>query len=204
MQQIIFTLSLVLMLGGQLFGQNLQYKQFFPLRMGNPPQIEGVEVKQTYRLSRDELILIGDIVEGHQDYGLHLIYLKRSNSGEDYKEIFRSSESMGSLAVNPSFFRAKDLSYLIIASGDSKQKVWGEQLFLLQDDQVDEMGGLNLSLEEEHQYHQILPNLKITKEGEEIFFRFGGNLMLMPEANAQKGTAQIEYVYKNGVLKLIE
>lgn len=204
MQQIIFTLSLVLMLGGQLFAQDLQYKQFFPLRMGNPPQIEGVEVKQTYRLSRDELILIGDVVEGHQDYGLHFFYLKRSNSGEDYKEIFRSAESMVNLAVNPSFFRAKDLSYIIIVSGDSKQKVWGEQLFLLQEDEVEEMGGLNLSVEEEHQYHQILPNLKITKEGDDIFFRFGENLMLMPEANTPKGTAQIEYVYKNGVLKLIE
>jgi hypothetical protein len=200
----LFTLALILGLFSQVFAQDIQYKQFFPLRMGSPPQIEGVEVKQTYRLSKNELILIGDVLEGHQDYGLHLFYFKRSDANADFKEVFRSKKAMGSLAVNPSFFRGSDLSYIIIASGDSKQKVWGEQLFLVQDEAVEEMGGLDITLTEEYQYHQISPNLKIVKEGDDIFFRISGNLMLMPNSDADKGTSQIEYIYKNGSLQLVE
>ncbi len=204
MQSIIFTSLIMLFSSLSALAQNLQYQQFFPLRMGTAPSIEGVEIKQTYRLSRNELVVVGDLLE-EQNYGLHLFYLKRADVQSPFQEVFRSSKAIESLAINPNFFRASDLSIIIITSGNSSRKAWGEQLFLFQEGKVEELGGLNITIENEADYHQLLQHLKISKEEDKIFFRISSQqLMLRPENTNSNTPQNIEYIYENGVLKLVE
>ncbi len=118
-----------------------------------PPQInpeligiDSLYVQVAYQLSIDRMILIGKSKNDDQK-GLRILLV---NPKEDYKLIYRSRGAWESWTLHPTFFKSNlKGSPIVILAAQGTSESWGQQVFLLKGDTINEIGYLDITRKEE-------------------------------------------------------
>ena len=118
-----------------------------------PPQIDpeliGIDslyVQVAYQLSIDRIILIGKS-KNADPQGLRILLV---NPKENYKLIYRSRGAWESWTLHPTFFESNlKGSPIVILAAQGTSESWGQQIFLMKGDTINEIGYLDITRKEQ-------------------------------------------------------
>ena len=119
----------------------------------NPPQIDpelididSLYVQVAYQLSSDRIILIGKSIN-NQPQGLKILLV---NPKDKYKLIYRSRGAWESWTLHPTFFKSdKSNNPLIMLAAHGTSESWGQQVFLMKGDTINEIGFIDVTKKEQ-------------------------------------------------------
>jgi hypothetical protein len=175
-------------LGFHLFGQQeFQYEPYQPIRFKENIQLNGFKEMETYKLSEEELLVVGEKERKSYTYGLRMYFLKR------YEDRFRvqfSTHGQGeSYIFKPNFFKTSQGHRLIVAEIGAEY-AWGAYVYALSDTGMSELGFLNIAGTRDRPPEaypaSIIDQMQIIQEGDSTRFRFRGRVILEPGQMEQK------------------
>jgi hypothetical protein len=120
---------------------------------------------------------------------------------------FESPGQLDSYTYNPTFFKNQDLiPHTILLVHKSNEGSWGQDVYIIVDDQIKNIGSLEVSTwaEEPEWYSDIAPFTEIKKSKEAIIFSFKTSKIVMnplgPEEKLMNGN-DLRYEYRDGKLQ---
>lgn len=161
----------------------VKYKaETFKMLDADAIEIDSLYIQVAYELSSNRWIIIGNSIE-EDPTGLKLLLVDPKS---DYRLIYRSKGAYQSLILNPRFFKSEDNNDpLIILCALGQMESWGQNLFLLKGDSINEIAYMDVaykpaldSLSEEYTLKDISPYTKIEKQKDGIYFSFDTDSMV--------------------------
>lgn len=171
--------------------------------------IDSLFIQIAYEVSSERWIIIGNSVD-EDPTGLKLLLVDPT---DNYSLIYRSKGAYESFTFLPRFFTSEDKSDpMIILCALGQMDSWGQNLFLMKGDTINEIAYMDVALKpetdgvsEEYTLKNISPFTKIEKQKDGIYFSFDADSMMYygevdgnydPIISAQK----LNYKYFKGVL----
>ena len=138
--------------------------------------IDSLYVQVAYELNENRWILIGNSID-EDPTGLKLLLVDPS---QDYKLIYRSKGAYESLILSPSFFKSSNQEDpLIILCGIGQLDSWGQKVFFMKGDKINEIDYLDVALlrsdaddESGYKLEDISEFTQIKKKSDGIIFQF--------------------------------
>lgn len=129
------------------FSEQVDYHIVHPQEL-DPEQIhiDSLYVQIAYQLDKDRLLLVGKS-NNNDPQGLRMLLV---DPNDNYKLIYRSRGAWDSWTMHPTFFESKikgSASVILAAQGTSES--WGQQVFLMQGDIVNEIGFIDVTHKEQ-------------------------------------------------------
>jgi len=108
--------------------------------------IDSLYIQVAYQLKPERLLVIGKSIRDYPD-GLKLLLV---NPLDDYKLLYRSRGAWESWILHPILFRANlpDMPLVILAAQGTSDS-WGQQVFILKNDSINEIGFMDVTRKEQ-------------------------------------------------------
>ena len=108
--------------------------------------IDSLYIQVAYQLGKDRLLLVGKSIN-NDPQGLRIMLV---NPMDNYKLIYRSRGAWESWTLHPTFFESKIKgSSTVILAAQGTSESWGQQVFLMKGDTVNEIGYLDVTHKEQ-------------------------------------------------------
>ena len=108
--------------------------------------IDSLYVQVAYQLDEDRFLLIGKS-NNFDPQGLRMLLV---NPKENYKLIYRSRGAWESWTLHPTFFESDARNNpLVILAAQGTSESWGQQVFLMKGDTINEIGYLDITRKEQ-------------------------------------------------------
>jgi len=127
----------------QKFSGNENYSIFYPETI-DPEQIyiDSLFIQVAYKFTNDRLLLIGKS-QLNDPKGLKLLLI---DSGNKNRLLYRSKGAYESLTMHPTFFKSNNInSPIVILCAHGLSESWGQEIFILKGDTVNEIGFLEVT-----------------------------------------------------------
>jgi hypothetical protein len=188
-----------------LRGQDkLSYNPYVPIKFKKNIDLRGFEEIETYKLSDEEFVLIGEKKVSFTQ-GLRLYYLKKIE--ERFRVLFSTHGQGESYYFNPYFYKTEAGHRLVIAEIGTEYS-WGVHVYSIQDSGMIDVGFLNLAGTEppENYPASILRQMDIYQRDSETLFEFRGTVLLQPGQIEQKqrNGRKFYYIFDGKSLELVE
>ena len=156
----------------------------FPIIEGDQLDIDSLFVQVGYQLNEERWILIGRSMKDDPK-GLKMLLI---NPKENFKLLYQSRGAYESMTLHPQFFKPvnpNDPWVILCALGQNES--WGQELFFMKGDSIQEASYLDVALKEEadssfyekgYVLKDISPYTRITKNGNEFRFSFEADSLL--------------------------
>lgn len=157
-------------------------KETFKMLDADKIQIDSLYIQVAYELSANRWIIIGNSVD-KDPTGLKLLLVDPS---KDYELIYRSKGAYESLILHPSFYISEEKNDpMIILCSLGQLDSWGQNLFLMKGDTINEIAYLDVALKQEAEYEDeeyslkdISPFTQIEKQKNGIVFSFNADSII--------------------------
>lgn len=188
-----------------LMGQDrLSYEPYVPIKFKTNIDVNGFEELETYKLSSEEFVLIGEKKVSYTK-GLRLYYLKKIE--ERFRVLF-STHGQGESYYFKPFFYQTDAGHRLVIAEIGTEYSWGVHVYSIQDSNMIDVGFLNLAGTKapENYPASILDQMQVYQKGTDILFEFTGTVLLQPgqiEQKQRKGR-KFYYIFDGKSLELVE
>ena len=175
MKNIALLIFLAITLTGYSQTSN-ELTRIYPVKFKDNITLKNYYIRETYKLSPNQLILIGRSekikgVDGKEvDEGLKLIYLIKKD--RKFVIAFISPGVDESYIYGPSFYQGSGKQAIVCETGS--EYFWGADAFLLSDNGLTKLGHINVAAHINNGEYQdsVIPFLQITEKNEELEFSF--------------------------------
>lgn len=188
-----------------LLGQDrLSYSSYVPIKFKKNIDVNGFEELETYKLSDEEFLLIGEKKNSYTK-GLRLYYLKKIE--ERFRVLFSTHGQGVSYYFNPYFYQT-DAGHRLVIAEIGTEYSWGVHVYAIKDSGMIDMGFLNLAGTHppENYPASILEQMNIYQRDSDTLFEFNGPVLMQPGQIEQKqrNGRKFYYIFDGKSLELVE
>lgn len=201
----LFITLYCLLTAPSLWGQEqLPYESYVPIKFKKNIDVNGFEELETYKLSNEEFVLIGEKKLSYTK-GLRLYYLKKI---EERFRVQFSTHGQGESYYFKPYFYATEAGHRLVIAEIGTEYSWGVHVYSIQDTGMIDVGFLNLAgtRPPENYPASILDQMDVFQRDKDIIFEFRGNILLQPGQIEQKqrNGRKFYYIFDGKSLELVE